>query len=77
LKFIGNKPIPIGEISYDYDAGADVGSGSITINAENNNGIYVLGPSEGKSPPSQDAIIKFLIRSKDHSEVIELKPIKD
>ncbi|RCW48959.1 hypothetical protein [Paenibacillus prosopidis] len=77
LKYIGKKPNPTGKISYDYDAGDDVGSGGVSVTDEPENGIYDLGPSTVMTALGQDYIVKFLIKWEEHSEMIEMKSEKE
>jgi len=74
LRYIGTKPNPTGEISFNYDAGTDTGSGTASFKDEPEKGVYYLGSSaSNKSMPTKDSQVKLQIEWNKKLEAIELK----
>jgi hypothetical protein len=75
LKYIGKKPRPTGELSYDYNTeGGGSGSGTLS-NSESKTEIYNLGSSGGNgSMAAKDSLVKMQVDWNGNTEVFELKP---
>lgn len=77
LKYIGQNPLPTGELSYSYTTeGGGSGSGSRTLsNGESKTGIYYLGSSGGNgSIAAEDSLVKMQVDWNGTAEVVELRP---
>ncbi|MFB9275996.1 hypothetical protein [Cohnella cellulosilytica] len=58
VKYIGKEASPTGEISYNYSAGDDKGSGAMTFIQPPDAGIYYMGQLPSRiSLPNDDSVI--------------------
>jgi hypothetical protein len=75
VKYIGNEPLPTGQLFYSYKAEGEGGHGDLP--ARSNSRVYNLGQGGGNGHISrEDVLVSFTIMWNGKSESFELKSSK-